>query len=110
MATAGPAIQTIADEGPWPLGVQSEGALGMVPSGAVQGLVDGVWSDDGTPELRGGASYKSTVFGAAPLRWVWDGTLAGGRRTVFSDTNADLGVLAANDTTPVTVMSASVNV
>lgn len=78
-----------------------------IPEGAVERLMDGFWADDAMPEQIGGSTYKSNgAFGGGGLRWVWDGVLAGGQRTLFVDvTNDDLGALAADDATPATVYS-----
>lgn len=51
--------------------------------------------EDGSANKRGGSEYLSTsAFGSGGLRWVWDGLLVGGRRTVFADAS-DFAVLDA---------------
>lgn len=73
----------------------------LIPSAGVYSLENGLLDADGSVYRRGGSEYLSNaVFGAGGLRWVWDGYLAGGQRTVFADSN-DFGVLAADGVTPV---------
>jgi hypothetical protein len=82
-----------------PLGMMQAGARELVPDGAAEDII-GLIGDDGLPFKRGGSSFKSNAaFGAAGLLGLWDGVLAGGRRTLFIRA-AELGTLAADDATP----------
>lgn len=72
-------------------------ARNLIPGNGLYQAVNGLFDDDGSCYRRGGSQYKSTAdFGSSGLRWVWDGTLTGGQRTVFAN-NADFGVLGADD-------------
>lgn len=73
----------------------------LIPSSGVYSIENGLLDDDGSVYRRGGSEYLSgAAFGAGGLRWVWDGHLAAGPRTVFADAS-DFGVLAADGVTPV---------
>lgn len=60
-------------------------------------------AEDGSPFRRGGTVRKSnTDVGSTGLRFLWDGILAGGARSVFASATVNqAGVLAADDATPV---------
>lgn len=67
----------------------------LIPANGVYGIENGLLDDDGSVYRRGGSEYYSTIaFGSGGLRWVWDGHLPAGQRTVFADSN-DFGVLSA---------------
>ncbi len=73
----------------------------LIPANGVYSLQNSLLDDDGSVYRRGGSEYLSNAaFGAGGLRWVWDGYLLAGQRTVFAS-NADFGVLAADGVTPV---------
>lgn len=74
----------------------------LIPASGVYSIENGLLDDDGSIYRRGGSEYLSTVFGSGGLRWVWDGHLAAGQRTVFADAS-DFGVLAADGVTPVSL-------
>lgn len=67
----------------------------LIPANGVYGIENGLLDDDGSIYRRGGSEYYSTIaFGTGGLRWVWDGYLPAGQRTVFAN-SADFGVLSA---------------
>lgn len=75
----------------------------LIPSSGVYSIENGLLDDDGSVYRRGGSEYLSNaVFGTGGLRWVWDGHLAAGQRTVFA-TSAVFGVLGADGVTPVSL-------
>jgi hypothetical protein len=53
--------------------------------------------DDGSAYERGGSEYLSTAAFGSSLRFLWEGVLAAGRRTVLA-TPSEFGVLAADGT------------
>jgi hypothetical protein len=72
----------------------------LIPENGCYDLVNLLLDEDGSAYKRGGTSFKSNAAFGSNLRWVWDGYLSPGRRTLFA--NADnFGVLAADDETPV---------
>lgn len=86
---------------------QQDFAAGEVPAFAPHLMpANGAWKlrnmlldDDGSAYKRGGTIYKSAAaFGAQGLRFLWDGYLAAGRRTVLASPTA-FGVLDADDET-----------
>lgn len=88
--------------------VQEDFSAGMVrvaphlipPNGAWR-LQNFLLDEDGSAYRRGGTALKSNAdFGSSGLRFVWDGWLAGGQRTVFAN-GSDFGVLDSDDATPV---------
>lgn len=67
------------------------------PRGAYD-LTNLLLDNDGSLYKRGGSIYKSTSALGTGLRWIWDGYLAGGQRTVFASA-AKFGVLDVDDST-----------
>jgi hypothetical protein len=79
----------------------------LIPPSGVYSIENGLLDADGSIYRRGGSEYLSAAeFGTGGLRWVWDGHLAAGQRTVFA-TPDDFGVL--NDTTPVNLGGAGLS-
>jgi hypothetical protein len=73
----------------------------LIPASGVYTIENGLLDADGSIYRRGGSEYVSNAaFGSGGLRWVWDGHLPAGARTVFAN-SADFGVLAADGVTPV---------
>lgn len=84
---------------------QEDFAAGEVPAFAPHLMPEnGAWKlrnmlldDDGSAYKRGGSTMKSAAaLGAAGLRFLWDGFLAGGHRTLFASPAA-FGVLDVDD-------------
>lgn len=67
------------------------------PRGAYD-LTNLLLDDDGSLYKRGGSVYKSAAALGTSLRWIWDGYLAGGQRTVFASASK-FGVLDVDDST-----------
>lgn len=97
--------------------VQDDFSAGMVRSTARQlipesGLFDlsnGLLDDDGSVYKRGGSEYLSTAgFGTSGLRFLWDGQLAPGGRTVFAN-DVDFGALDAAEA-PVNIGGAGLTI
>lgn len=66
----------------------------LIPPNGVYDHVNGLHDDDGSAYRRGGSQYASDGgFGSAGLRWMWDGILAPGARTLVASSSA-FGVLA----------------
>lgn len=74
----------------------------LIPANGVYSIENGLLDDDGSIYRRGGSEYMSSGAFGASLRWVWDGFLPAGQRTVFAS-NAAFGVLAADNVTPVSL-------
>lgn len=73
----------------------------LIPANGVYAIENGLLDDDGSIYRRGGSEYMSNAaFGSGGLRWVWDGYLPAGQRTVFADAS-DFGVLGSDNATPV---------
>lgn len=74
----------------------------LIPENGLYGPpVNLLTDEDGNLYKRGGTEYQSNAgFGVGVGTFLWDGYLAGGRRTFFANA-ADFGVLAADDATPV---------
>lgn len=80
-------------------GIVRSVARHLIPRSAAYDLVNLLLDDDGSAYRRGGSAFKNAnAFGAGGLRWLWEGRLAAGRRTVFAD-GADFGVLDPADET-----------
>lgn len=86
----------------WALGAVRSVARHLIPPNGVYSIENGLLDDDGSIYRRGGSQYKSNAAFGASLRWVWDGILPAGQRTVFASPAA-FGVLAADDVTPVSL-------
>lgn len=83
-------------------GSQTEVAPTLIDERGVYEVLDGLFTDDGAIRQRGGSVNKSNATFGSELRFLWDGFLKPGRRTLFAN-SADFGVLAADDLTPVNV-------
>lgn len=87
----------------WAAGMFRGPARHLIPPNGVYDLLNGLTDEDGNIYKRGGSEYHSTsAFGSTGLRWIWDGYLTPGRRTVFAKSD-DFGVLDADDVTPVNI-------
>lgn len=81
----------------------------LIPPNGLYDVQNGLTDDDGSIYKRGGSEYLSNAaFGATGLRWLWDGYLVPGRRTVFAKSD-DFGVLDADDATPVNLGGAGLS-
>jgi len=70
---------------------------GIPPNGfydAANGLIDGL----GSVYKRGGTAYLASAFGAAGLRFIWDGWTAAGQKTIVA-TPSKFGTVAAGSVT-----------
>ena len=57
----------------------------VIPQQGVYDLVNGLLDEDGSIYRRGGSEYVSTSgLGSAGLRWMWDGILSPGPRTLVA--------------------------
>jgi hypothetical protein len=73
----------------------------LIPDNGAWDIVNGLLNDDGSIYRRGGVTHQATAFASGTgMRWAWDAVFTAGRRTLFA-TDADFGVLAADDVTPV---------
>jgi hypothetical protein len=84
------------------VGAQRDIAPSLIDPRGVWDILNGLLEDDGAIYRRGGTVNKSDAAFGAALRWIWDGYLKPGRRTVVANA-ADFGVLDANDATIVNV-------
>lgn len=81
----------------------------LIPPNGAWTLENLLLNEDGSAYTRGGSAYVSNAaFGAGGLRWLFDGFLAAGQRTVFANA-ADFGVLAADGVTPVNLGGAGLS-
>lgn len=79
-------------------GSQPDVARHLIGQSAVFDIVNGLLDEDGSIYRRGGATYKTvTDFGEAG-RWVWDGFVEAGQRTLLA-TPETFGVVAADGET-----------
>ncbi len=69
----------------------------LISSRGVYDIQDGLLDDDGSVYERGGAEYLSTAAFGSNLRFIWDGRLGPGQRTVISHVS-EFGVLDATET------------
>lgn len=68
----------------------------LIPPDGVLSIVNGLLDEDGSPYERGGVAYQTAEgLGTRGLRWVWDGIVAGGHRTLVAGPDK-FGVLAQN--------------
>lgn len=71
----------------------------LIPPTGVYNALNGLFDEDGNFYRRGGSEYKSDAgLGTTGLRWVWDGALSPGARTLVARSTT-FGVLDSNDTT-----------
>lgn len=77
------------------------GAPHLLPKNGAWEIQNGLLNHEGSIYRRGGTALKSNAdFGGTNgLRFIWDGILGGGKRTVFAS-SAVFGTLAADDVTP----------
>src|SRR5688572_1011876 len=66
----------------------------LIPEHGAYELTNYLLDEDGSPYRRGGSEYLSTGAFGTSLRWLWDGTLGPGQRTVIANPD-DFGVLDA---------------
>lgn len=89
-------------------GVETDVARALIdPRGSYQ-ITNGLLADDGLIFLRGGSQLKSNADLAPGGRWVWDGWLHPGRRTLIASSD-DFAVLDADDETPVNLGGSGLN-
>lgn len=92
-----------AEQSDFSLGMFPGRAPHLIPSGGVARLSNFIMEDDGSLYARRGSVVKSAAdFGSSGLRFLWDGVLAGGPRTLFAN-GSDFAVLDSNDSSVVTV-------
>ena len=71
----------------------------LIPPQGVYTALNGFHDEDGSIYRRGGSEYQSNGgLGAAGLRWLWDGQLVPGARTLVASASK-WGVLDADDQT-----------
>lgn len=76
----------------------------LIPRNGAYLLQNCLMSQDGSPYRRGGTIMKSNANfgGGAGQRFLWDGILAAGRRTLFASDSA-FGTLQNDDATPLSL-------
>lgn len=81
-----------------------------IPQNGCEDIVNGVLRDDGALERRGGIVYHSNAdldaAGGSYLNVLYDTYLSESRATLMAKANGTLGVLAANDASPLLYGSA----
>jgi hypothetical protein len=71
----------------------------LIPRSGVYTTLNGLYDEDGSIYRRGGSEYQSNGgLGAAGLRFIWDGQLAAGARTLVASATK-FGVLDVDDAT-----------
>jgi hypothetical protein len=68
----------------------------LIPPNGAWSLENSLLEEDGSVYKRGGPGYLSTSAFGSGLRFLWDGFLGPGRRTVIANT-ADFGVLDGSE-------------
>lgn len=84
----------VVGEDRFDLGMVRSVARHLIPAGGVYDHVNGLHDDDGSAYRRGGCAYLSTSAFGSDLRFVWDGVLTPGQRTLIANGD-DFGVLDA---------------
>lgn len=83
----------------WASGMWQAVARHLIPRNGTFDLLNTLLDDDGLAYRRGGSEYKSNAgLGTAGLRWIWDGQLSPGARTLVASATK-FGVLDADDAT-----------
>ncbi len=77
----------------------------LIPQQGAYDIINGLLDDDGAVYRRGGSAYHSATALGTGLKWLWDGYLHAGHRTVFAS-NTSMAVLEADDTTLRSINSA----
>jgi hypothetical protein len=71
-------------------------ARNLIPENGAWDILNGLLDEDGSVYRRGGPQYLSTGAFGSSLRFLWDGFLVPGRRTLIASTAA-YGVLDASE-------------
>lgn len=74
----------------------------LIPKDGFARATNALLEEDGTVYKRGGSAYLSSANFGASLRFIFDGYLTGGQRTLFAS-SANFGVLDADGTTNLTL-------
>lgn len=90
------------------VGIQPDVARHLIDANGVYDIQNGLLDDDGSIYRRGGGTYKSDAAFGTALRWVWDGYVHAGQRTLVASPTA-FGVLGSNDTTIVSLGGAGMS-
>ncbi len=94
-----PTLQDTIVQDDFSSGMVRDVAPHLIPQDGVRDVTNGLLNEDGSIYRRGGSVYKSaTAFGSTGMRFLWEGFMDPGRRTVYANT-VDFGVLDADDTT-----------
>lgn len=67
-------------------------AADLIPANGFYSAINALLDDDGSVFMRGGTSYYSTSDASGTLKFVWNGDLGPGNRTVYATSSA-FGVL-----------------
>lgn len=86
----------------WAAGMFHSAAPHLIPSNGAYSITNMLLDDDGSLYKRGGSQYLTTAAFGASLRFIWDGNLKPGGRTVIASPSA-FGVLPADDTVPISL-------
>lgn len=91
-------------------GMVRAGAREDIPPNGAYDLADVFLDDAGNPNRRAGSAYKSNAaLDATALFGLWDGPLLPGQRTAFISGGNKLGVLSADDQTPIAVYATALS-
>jgi hypothetical protein len=95
---SGGLAKTIQDD--FSAGIFRATARHLIDRRGAYDLINLLLDDDGSAYKRGGSAYKSNAAAGTGLRFLWDGFLVGGQRTVFASA-AKFWVLDVDDATPI---------
>lgn len=93
----------------WSVGEVRDVAPALISRSGASSMGNVLLDEDGNPYKRGGSKYRSKEgLGAEGLRWIWDGYLKPGPRTIFAS-ESDFGVLASDDESAVNLGGAGLS-
>jgi hypothetical protein len=79
-------------------GIQPDVARHLISDRGAYDIINGLLDDDGSVYRRGGSQLYADASGVgSSVRWVWDGLVSAGRRTMIA-TPTNFGVMDAADT------------
>lgn len=88
-----PALRTTIGQNDWSVGEVHDVAPQLISPAGAKSMANVLLDEDGNPYRRGGTTYQSKEWEERwGMRWVWDGHLLPGARTLTS-TLGDLAVL-----------------
>jgi hypothetical protein len=93
-----PSLQRVIGQEDFSSGMVRDVAPHLIPADGALDILNGLLNEDGSIYRRGGSEYKSNAAFGSGLRFIWDGFLGPGQRTLIANAD-DFGVLAADDTT-----------